>query len=97
MNNEQLIKIVFFVKQKSAYEMRISDGSSDVCSSDLGGFGKGNLALRSTAILDRNNAWQRGLSRIEYDRTAALQRWIVGDQFAEIGRATCRERVCPYV
>src|SRR3546814_13296840 len=27
--------IVFFVKQKTAYEMRISDWSSDVCSSDL--------------------------------------------------------------
>src|SRR3546814_7291435 len=26
---------VFFFKQKSAYEMRISDSSSDVCSSDL--------------------------------------------------------------
>src|SRR3546814_6479805 len=26
---------VFFFKQKTAYEMRISDGSSDVCSSDL--------------------------------------------------------------
>src|SRR3546814_63330 len=26
----------FFVKQKNAYEMRISDWSSDVCSSDLG-------------------------------------------------------------
>src|SRR3546814_11168728 len=26
---------VFFVKQKTAYEMRISDWSSDVCSSDL--------------------------------------------------------------
>src|SRR3546814_8720639 len=28
---------VFFFKQKTAYEMRISDWSSDVCSSDLGG------------------------------------------------------------
>src|SRR3546814_8181580 len=27
--------IFFFVKQKTAYEMRISDWSSDVCSSDL--------------------------------------------------------------
>src|SRR3546814_14272773 len=27
--------IVFFFKQKTAYEMRISDWSSDVCSSDL--------------------------------------------------------------
>src|SRR3546814_7366261 len=30
-----LIFIVFFFKQKTAYEMRISDWSSDVCSSDL--------------------------------------------------------------
>src|SRR3546814_16706638 len=29
--------IVFFFKQKTAYEMRISDWSSDVCSSDLKG------------------------------------------------------------
>src|SRR3546814_1542776 len=28
----------FFFKQKTAYEMRISDWSSDVCSSDLGNF-----------------------------------------------------------
>src|SRR3546814_8716849 len=27
---------IFFFKQKTAYEMRISDWSSDVCSSDLG-------------------------------------------------------------
>src|SRR3546814_4518589 len=30
-----LIIYVFFFKQKTAYEMRISDWSSDVCSSDL--------------------------------------------------------------
>src|SRR3546814_9671413 len=29
------ISFVFFFKQKTAYEMRISDWSSDVCSSDL--------------------------------------------------------------
>src|SRR3546814_15375742 len=29
--------LVFFFKQKTAYEMRISDWSSDVCSSDLVG------------------------------------------------------------
>src|SRR3546814_6730605 len=27
--------LIFFLKQKTAYEMRISDWSSDVCSSDL--------------------------------------------------------------
>src|SRR3546814_16468688 len=30
-----LLRIFFFFKQKTAYEMRISDWSSDVCSSDL--------------------------------------------------------------
>src|SRR3546814_18696451 len=29
------VVLVFFFKQKTAYEMRISDWSSDVCSSDL--------------------------------------------------------------
>src|SRR3546814_6050317 len=32
------IVFVFFFKQKTAYEMRISDWSSDVCSSDLARF-----------------------------------------------------------
>src|SRR3546814_9105658 len=32
--------LVFFFKQKTAYEMRISDWSSDVCSSDLLEFGE---------------------------------------------------------
>src|SRR3546814_11647676 len=30
-----ILEIIFFFKQKTAYEMRISDWSSDVCSSDL--------------------------------------------------------------
>src|SRR3546814_8655400 len=34
--------VFFFFKQKTAYEMRISDWSSDVCSSDLGRCG-GNI------------------------------------------------------
>src|SRR3546814_13033512 len=31
-----VVVLFFFFKQKTAYEMRISDWSSDVCSSDLG-------------------------------------------------------------
>src|SRR3546814_9982766 len=31
-----VVFLVFFFKQKTAYEMRISDWSSDMCSSDLG-------------------------------------------------------------
>src|SRR3546814_13805975 len=30
-----LLSLLFFFKQKTAYELRISDWSSDVCSSDL--------------------------------------------------------------
>src|SRR3546814_16981909 len=32
---QRSLSFVFFVKQKTAYDMRISDWSSDVCSSDL--------------------------------------------------------------
>src|SRR3546814_8256414 len=39
------VVFVFFFKQKTAYEMRISDWSSDVCSSDLGSMRPGDLAL----------------------------------------------------
>src|SRR3546814_12743267 len=41
----------FFCKQKTAYEMRISDWSSDVCSSDLFGVGGAEGGLSET--LDR--------------------------------------------
>src|SRR3546814_10019432 len=45
-----MYSVFFFFKQKTAYEMRISDWSSDVCSSDLGhcderGTREYNLAL----------------------------------------------------
>src|SRR3546814_7127655 len=39
--------LIFFFKQKTAYEMRISDWSSDVCSSDL--------ARRLTCNINRAN------------------------------------------
>src|SRR3546814_16762354 len=41
----KLIVFFFFFKQKTAYEMRISDWSSDVCSSDL--------SVKSPCILRR--------------------------------------------
>src|SRR3546814_10521035 len=39
--------VIFFFKQKTAYEMRISDWSSDVCSSDLWRY----LAIAALAAL----------------------------------------------
>src|SRR3546814_9545059 len=42
----------FFFKQKTAYEMRISDWSSDVCSSDLLSLRRSEVGLRvSTPLL----------------------------------------------
>src|SRR3546814_1787681 len=35
LSHGSMLFFVFFFKQKTAYEMRISDWSSDVCSSDL--------------------------------------------------------------
>src|SRR3546814_12286972 len=40
-----MYNVFFFFKQKTAYEMRISDWSSDVCSSDLLAEGKATLPL----------------------------------------------------
>src|SRR3546814_4391691 len=46
----------FFFKQKTAYEMRISDWSSDVCSSDLC---RDRLGLRGDGRGRQAGAWQR--------------------------------------
>src|SRR3546814_18258679 len=53
----------FFFKQKTAYEMRISDWSSDVCSSDLLLAGERDAALEELARL-RGWADQRGAGRL---------------------------------
>src|SRR3546814_7435155 len=71
-----------FFKQKTAYEMRISDWSSDVCSSDLQH--PDSLTISSTNFLTIKNL----CSIICKHSIHAL--W-------EIGRASCRERVCQYV
>src|SRR3546814_10127855 len=88
-----LYLFIFFFKQKTAYEMRISDWSSDVCSSDL-------LQPRH-----RDAAGIRRLARREHDLCILEDMHAVEvgrhvGAFAdrdEIGRASCRERVCQYV
>src|SRR3546814_11170574 len=42
--------LFFFFKQKTAYEMRISDWSSDVCSSDLGDGNQAAEALQQDPL-----------------------------------------------
>src|SRR3546814_4980496 len=89
----------FFFKQKTAYEMRINDWSSDVCSSDL--------AIAGRAAIDQGDArrpGQRDDAVPLQAREAAAhgldgQAQIIGDVATryQIGRASCRERVCQYV
>src|SRR3546814_3341014 len=108
----------FLFKQKTAYEMRISDWSSDVCSSDLA-FRVGGIHRQR-----RFDVGQSGVPVVEETVGAGAQHQDVGavgrmglgtaeigdgigvvaddggghravDQ--QIGRASCRERVGPYV
>src|SRR3546814_3375983 len=60
---------VFFFKQKTAYEMRISDWSSDVCSSDL------TTTLRSCAAL--SVAGEIGISNWHPARRPLVQMTLV--------------------
>src|SRR3546814_8395427 len=68
--------VVFFFKQKTAYEMRISDWSSDVCSSDLA---LGALC-RSADVLGLRASAQRKLpcplARLSLRRTAQPARLV---------------------
>src|SRR3546814_2377187 len=83
--------IFFFFKQKTAYEMRISDWSSDVCSSDLRG------VVQNEKREGDNNPY--GLLRYEifenlFPSGHPYHHSTIG---SKIGRASCRERVCQYV
>src|SRR3546814_10884802 len=67
--------VVFLFKQKTSDEMRISDWSSDVCSSDLGSqVGSGTGQIVATAVGTLAGAWigsSIGRSLDERDRQTA--------------------------
>src|SRR3546814_5823165 len=96
----------FFFKQKTAYEMRISDWSSDVCSSDLIVpellIGHGSGGVRGTAVPllvehDDGAGFRKGVHPVQH-RVGGHERARDEQQRnPEIGRASCRERVCQYV
>src|SRR3546814_6956820 len=50
--NYVVVFAFFFFKQKTAYEMRISDWSSDVCSSDLVAFDFSDFAVAEFLVED---------------------------------------------
>src|SRR3546814_5705809 len=66
-----LVFVFFFFKQKTAYEMRISDWSSDVCSSDLIIGGSGPAPVAGIAIPDHPDI-DRGAGR-DLGRIAAIE------------------------
>src|SRR3546814_16940961 len=59
--------VCFFFKQKTAYEMRISDWSSDVCSSDLGEQLVEHRSARAPAQRVRPVAVEHVLAHIEVE------------------------------
>src|SRR3546814_9093525 len=113
-----MVVFIFFFKQKTAYERRISDWSSDVCSSDLRDFettahgravDRGDHGL--VEIEAAGEAGEPGQGRRktlaaghrrgrEFQVVAGAERTLAGagdDGHPQIGRASCRERVCQYV
>src|SRR3546814_5771452 len=68
---------VFFFKQKTAYEMRISDWSSDVCSSDLPRIRQRDAHPR-LAGREQEAAHRRGLADADgaHTRAAVLHRVV---------------------
>src|SRR3546814_6422730 len=85
----------FFFKHETAYEMRISDWSSDVCSSDL------DIEDRIRGMLpDERRALRQEHARPVLEE---MKVWIevtlstLPQKQKQIGRESCRERVWKYV
>src|SRR3546814_1231861 len=104
---------VFCFKQKTAYEMRISDWSSDVCSSDLV-TGRsvedldhvGQIKYFWTHPADTHGMVEFARLKPEYTIDPRAQPFWSSAYWrdehplgltGQIGRASCRERVCQYV
>src|SRR3546814_8791503 len=86
--------VFFFFKQKTAYEMRISDWSSDVCSSDLRGHPAAMRGSQRPGGRDRRSPLHRRQprrSRFAWDHPRSEER-RVGKECV----STCRSRWSPY-
>src|SRR3546814_1141224 len=111
-----MLFVFFFFKQKTAYEMRISDWSSDVCSSDLGSTNADLIALARDGAAEglwlraerqsagrgrQGRAWASPAGNLYVSTIVRLRptdpQAATLALVAEIGRASCRERVGQYV
>src|SRR3546814_2308048 len=97
------VVLVFFFKQKTAYEMRISDWSSDVCSSDLpagtiaGHAGPSYAGSDSLRVRLVGKGAHGSMPENSVDPVVMAAETVLRLQTVKIGRASCRERVCQYV
>src|SRR3546814_6588671 len=100
-----VVLYLFFFKQMTAYEMRISDWSSDVCSSDLPmrcarftcsiaaeRIASSGVCFHGRPARMRSTAW---FAPHVASPPPIRVSWIL--MMLEIGRASCRERECQYV
>src|SRR3546814_648873 len=91
---------LFFFKQKTAYEMRISDWSSDVCSSDLAELGTRSEIknLNSFRFLERAIEYEvrRQIELIEDGGTVVQETRSEERRVGKECVSTCRSRWSPY-
>src|SRR3546814_4906469 len=89
---------VFFFKQKTAYEMRISDWSSDVCSSDLRfGLESDRQRLAVGAMFFEIHQHQPAREKqVEYRPPALFGRRSEERRVGKECVSTCRSRWSPY-
>src|SRR3546814_3021311 len=91
--------VMFFFKQKTAYEMRISDWSSDVCSSDLlARSGEADFVLESAAD-ERVAHEDQPFAQRHTDAVGKFDRRRTRSEERPVGKecvSTCRSRVLPY-
>src|SRR3546814_15203067 len=132
------MQVVYFIKHMTAYEMRISDWSSDVCTSDLSSLKCCSTSIGNACIQFGCAVWPiglvpgrlgcscmpnkssrettiKGLGALATKPRMASRGTSVGGLagapdkqpaacmafhkafLSQIGRASCRERVCQYV
>src|SRR3546814_7375486 len=72
--------LFFFFKQKTAYEMRISDWSSDVCSSDLNDALEADVAVRRADIERAQVDLAKARSDLKRRQTLAHSGGVSGEE-----------------
>src|SRR3546814_4760561 len=95
----QCFLLFFFFKQKTAYEMRISDWSSDVCSSDLQQRRRKEGQPICTALSTVQEMLERGIVKSKRLNPKRRNKGKARSEERRVGKecvSTCRSRWSPY-